>query len=123
MKTLYQSKFTQVGDSASDALEDGMLITFKQGVPADIADYCYILEHGDLLDNLQVGDQVNFDQHTYYITAIGDVANKNLKELGHVTWRFDSAAAAEFPGSVHLEGSAPKNVAVDSVLVIKRDEK
>ncbi|MDP9500517.1 PTS glucitol/sorbitol transporter subunit IIA [Bisgaard Taxon 45] len=122
MKTLYQTKFTDVGGSAAEALEDGMLITFKQGVPEGIVDYCYILAHGELLDDLQVGDQVNFDQQTYFITAIGNVANKNLRELGHVTWRFDSATEAEFPGSIHLQGTPPQSVAIDSVLIIKRDE-
>ncbi|HDX1192358.1 TPA: PTS glucitol/sorbitol transporter subunit IIA [Pasteurella multocida] len=123
MKTLYQSRFIQIGNFAAEALDDGMLITFKQGVPEDIADYCYIHTHGELHENLQLGDQVNFNEEPYYITALGDVANLNFKELGHVTWRFDGAVVAEFPGSIHLQGPPPKSVAINSLFTIKRDEK
>ncbi len=66
---------------------------------------------------------MNFNEEPYYITAIGDVANLNFKELGHVTWRFDGAVVAEFPGSIHLQGPPPESVAINSLFTIKRDEK
>lgn len=121
MKIIYQTQFIEIGASAADALEDEMLITFKQGVPPDIAEYCFIHSHGDMAEDIQVGDTVVFDQQEYVVTAFGDVANQNLRELGHVTWRFDGADTVEFPGSIHVKGgNTPKGLAVNSKLVIKR---
>jgi hypothetical protein len=31
------------------------------------------------------------------VTAVGDVAEQNLRELGHITLRFDGHREAEFP--------------------------
>lgn len=120
MVIIYQTTFNKIGDFAPEALAEAMLITFKQGAPADLEDYCFIHNHGELLADLQVGDIAEFNGVDYPITAVGDVASLNLKELGHITFRFDSANRAEFPGTVHLVGVAPKHVALGSMLKIKR---
>ena len=120
MTIIYQTQFTKVGDYARDALGEGMLITFKQGAPADLEDYCFIHSHGELSTALQVGDVVEFDGMAYPITAVGDVASFNLKELGHATWRFDGAANAEYPGTIHVVGDVPSAVKEGSVLCIRR---
>lgn len=122
MKTLYYSEIIQIGRFAEDALSDNMLITFKIGVPEDLSDYCFVHTHGELLTDMQVGDVVSFGQENYIITALGDVANQNFRELGHVTWRFDGASVAEYPGSVHLQGEVPKKIRLNSALSIQRDE-
>lgn len=120
MSIIYQTTFTKIGDLAREALDEGMLITFKQGAPADLEDYCFIHSHGALSADLQVGDVVEFDGKAYPITAVGDVASFNLKELGHVTWRFDGANTAEYPGTVHVKGEIPTDLDIDSTLIIKR---
>lgn len=120
MSIIYQTEFTKIGTFAADALEDNMLITFKQGAPADLEDYCFIHNPQPLVADLQVGNVVELNGVAYPITAVGDVASMNLRELGHVTWRFDSATQAEYPGTVHLSGSTPSAVQIGSVLVIKR---
>lgn len=120
MTIIYQTTFTKIGNFARDALEEGMLITFKQGAPADLEDYCFIHSHGALQEEFEAGDVAEFDGAEYIITAVGDVANDNLRDLGHVTWRFDGADVAEYPGTVHVKGATPQNLDVNSTLVIKR---
>ncbi|MCI7352962.1 MAG: PTS glucitol/sorbitol transporter subunit IIA [[Actinobacillus] rossii] len=122
MTIIYQTEFTKVGAFARDALAENMLITFKQGAPADLEDYCFIHSHGELISDLQVGDIAEFDGVAYPVTAVGDVASFNLKELGHVTWRFDGATTAEYPGTIHVLGEIPSAVKENSVLKIKRAE-
>ncbi|MDN5332631.1 MAG: glucitol/sorbitol system component, partial [Tepidanaerobacteraceae bacterium] len=39
----------------------------------------------------------------YRITAVGEVANKNLKNIGHVCLKFDGKTEPELPGNIHLE--------------------
>lgn len=50
------------------------------------------------------------------MTAVGDVAEQNLRELGHITLRFDGQTAAEYPGTVHVAGPVPQAVAAGCVL-------
>lgn len=42
MTVIYQTTITRIGASATDALSDQMLITFREGAPADLEEYCFI---------------------------------------------------------------------------------
>ena len=46
MTVIYQTTITRIGASATDALSDQMLITFREGAPADLEEYCFIHCHG-----------------------------------------------------------------------------
>ena len=48
MTVIYQTTITRIGQSATDALGDQMLITFREGAPADIEEFCFIHCHGEL---------------------------------------------------------------------------
>lgn len=96
MTVIYQTTITRIGASATDALSDQMLITFREGAPADLEEYCFIHCHGELKGALHPGLQFSLRQHRYPVTAVGSVAEDNLRELGHVTLRFDGLSEAEF---------------------------
>ena len=85
MTVIYQTTITRIGASAIDALSDQMLITFREGAPADLEEYCFIHCHGELKGALHPGLQFSLGQHRYPVTAVGSVAEDNLRELGHVT--------------------------------------
>lgn len=110
----YHTKITEIGIVASAALEDKMLIIFKEGAPQDIVDYCFIHHHNILKKPIKIGDQVQFDHHTFTITAVGEVASENLAQLGHITFFFDNANKATFPGSIHLQSSSLPNLSINS---------
>lgn len=116
MTVIYQTTITRIGASATDALSDQMLITFREGAPADLEEYCFIHCHGELKGALHPGLQFTLGQHRYPVTAVGSVAEDNLRELGHVTLRFDGLSEAEFPGTVHVAGPVPDDIAPGSVL-------
>lgn len=115
---IYQSTVKYIGDFANDALTDGMLITFKEGVSSDLADYCFIHSHDKLLNDLEVGQTLELGGYSYKISAVGEVATTNLRELGHITLRFDGAHSAELPGSVHLVGDVPSKFGVGDTITI-----
>lgn len=119
MEIIYQTTFKKINDSARESLLEKMLITFQENVPEDLADYCFIHNHGILHKPMQVGDILELDDIEYTITAIGSLSNQNLETLGHVTWIFDGAAQAMYPGSVHLQGNVPNHINVNSILKIK----
>ncbi|HBW2519993.1 TPA: PTS glucitol/sorbitol transporter subunit IIA, partial [Salmonella enterica] len=39
-----------------------------------------------------------------------------LRELGHITLRFDGLREAEFPGTVHVAGPVPDDIAPGCIL-------
>ncbi len=48
MTVIYHTTITRIGACATMALEEQMLITFREGAPADIEEYCFIHNHGEL---------------------------------------------------------------------------
>jgi glucitol/sorbitol PTS system EIIA component len=118
---IYHAKINQIGEFAQEALADGMLILFKNGAPADLADYCFVHSHDDLKLELQVGQILQLGNHIYNITSVGEVANVNLRELGHITLRFDGNSQAELPGTVHVKGEIPAQLFVGDEIRILND--
>ncbi len=116
MHTIYQTTITRIGGSARDALLDDMLITFREGAPADIEEFCFIHQHSRTEGELQAGGVMELADQRYPITAVGSVATQNLRELGHVTVRFDGKSQAEFPGTIHVSGATPTNIPIGSAL-------
>lgn len=104
MSVIYQTTITRIGQSATEALSEQMLITFREGAPADIEEFCFIHCHGELTGALQPGVRCELGQHCYPVTAVGSVAEQNLRELGHITLRFDGLREAEFPAPYTLPG-------------------
>lgn len=96
MTVIYQTTITHIGACATMALEEQMLITFREGAPADIEEYCFIHNHGELAGTLQPGAELQLGEQRYPVTAVGEVAEQNLRELGHITLRFDGHRQAEF---------------------------
>jgi PTS system glucitol/sorbitol-specific IIA component len=116
MTVIYQTTITRIGDSAPDALSDNMLITFREGAPADIAEFCFIHNHGTLSGTLQPGTCFELGEQRYPVTAVGNVAEQNLRELGHITLRFDGQTQAEYPGTVHVTGPVPEEIVPGYIL-------
>ncbi|AUP76371.1 PTS glucitol/sorbitol transporter subunit IIA [Kosakonia oryzendophytica] len=116
MKVIYQTTITHIGDCAADALSDNMLITFREGAPADVAEFCFIHNHGELSGALRPGAEFMLGEQHYPVTAVGDVAEQNLRELGHITLRFDGQTQAEYPGTVHVDGVTPHDIAPGCIL-------
>lgn len=81
MTVIYQTTITHIGASAAMALDEQMLITFREGAPADIEEYCFIHNHGELSGALVPGAELQLGELRYPVTAVGDVAEQNLREL------------------------------------------
>ncbi|MGQ5288194.1 PTS glucitol/sorbitol transporter subunit IIA [Pectobacterium actinidiae] len=105
---IWQAVISSVGEHAALFLAEKRLILFSDNAPKDIRDYCITHHDGELIKPLSVHHKMELFGITYSISAIGDVANKNLKELGHITLLFDGAEKAELPGTLHLTGQIPK---------------
>ncbi|WP_416414239.1 PTS glucitol/sorbitol transporter subunit IIA [Pantoea sp. App145] len=122
MKTIYESTFIAIGKSAAEALDDNFLITFGEGAPNDIAEYCFI-HRSDINpgENFSAGALITLGEHQYPITAVGDVARENLRDLGHITLRFDGSSSPEFPGTIHVIGKPPAVIHVGEKFCVFSD--
>lgn len=81
MSVIYQTTITRIGQSAKEALGEQMLITFREGAPADIEEFCFIHCHGELTGALQPGARCELGQHCYPVTAVGSVAEQNARPV------------------------------------------
>ena len=106
-KTFLETSILKIGSSAADFLSENMLILFQENAPAALAEFCYLIGRGVGSYDIRVGDVISFGDASYTITAIGNVALQNFQQLGHLTLRFDGAAAAAQPGTVHVSPQQP----------------
>ncbi|WP_409159608.1 PTS glucitol/sorbitol transporter subunit IIA [Pectobacterium sp. B2J-2] len=106
-RIIWQAAISSVGESAALFLAEKRLILFSDNAPKDIRDYCITHHDGTLIQPLSVHQKMELFGITYSISAVGDVASQNLKELGHITLLFDGAENAELPGTLHLIGPVP----------------
>ncbi len=93
-----------------------MLITFREGAPADIEEYLLYSQPRRACWHAAAGAELQLGEQRYPVTAVGEVAEQNLRELGHITLRFDGHREAEFPGTVHVAGPVPDAIAPGCVL-------
>ncbi|EKT59892.1 PTS system glucitol/sorbitol-specific transporter subunit IIA [Providencia sneebia DSM 19967] len=114
--TIFETKIIKIGDCALEALQDNMMILFRDGGPADIEEYCFIHQHGELVKELKSGATFQLGNQQFPVTAVGEVANLNLRELGHITLIFDGQSHAELPGAVHVQGNVPASVESDVIV-------
>ncbi|WP_332697031.1 PTS glucitol/sorbitol transporter subunit IIA [Halalkalibacter lacteus] len=103
MQTKYKTQINKIGPSVSEFLGEKMLILFGENAPAELADYCLLIDVNGIENDIEVGDRLQLGEKEYKITAVGDAVEKNLSSLGHITLKFDGSTTPELPGSLYLE--------------------
>jgi glucitol/sorbitol PTS system EIIA component len=103
MHTKFDTQINNIGPSVTDFLGEKMLILFGENAPAELAEYCLLINVKNVEDDIEVGDKLLLGNHEYKITAVGDAVKKNLSSLGHITLKFDGSENPELPGTLYLE--------------------
>lgn len=117
---IYTMEVVAIGEDAGRLLEAGVIITFISGAPPELAAFALLVEPGESHVPLQPGDVLDIDGMAFPILAVGDIANKNLRDLAHAVFMFDGKAKAEMPGEVHLTRTALPPISVGSRLAVTR---
>ena len=118
MKKIFEAKVIQVGPEAQNMIQDAnMLILFGEEAPEDLAEYCFKIDNKDLLGSIQKGGKLVVDSEEYLITAVGNVVEKNLTGLGHITISFDASEEGSLPGTLHV--AAEKEVVIVQATTIQ----
>jgi PTS system glucitol/sorbitol-specific IIA component len=100
MTALYQSTVTEIGELVPAFIAEGMLVFFGEGAPEELRDFCIMHEVSHKQDQVMVGDFFAIDDHEFEILAVGDVANENLMNLGHLNLKANGNNQADLPGDV-----------------------
>ncbi len=115
---MYKTNVIEVGDQAYFE-SFPLLVLFNDSAPEGLREVCIIHEptHPTNDEPLKRGGQVLFDGKAYDIKEVGPLANKNLLELGHVSFYFKIEGEL-LPGAVHLTPESVPELHVDSTIEI-----
>ena len=107
--TYYRTTVVSVGPEAGEMLAAGVVILYAEPLPDALADVSVVHrpEHKAPDLAIGVGDVVSIAGHELTLTAVGDIATKNLDELGHVVLYVNQPDQKLLPGAVHATGDLP----------------
>lgn len=99
---MYKTTVKEVGPLAASFEEEKIVILFGPEAPQEIKEIALIHEVSEDASNepIKVGGVLQIDDQEFTITAVGSVANKNLKELGHISIYFSEENEEVLPGAI-----------------------
>ncbi|MCM3729199.1 PTS glucitol/sorbitol transporter subunit IIA [Neobacillus cucumis] len=118
MKTIYENKVKNIGPFANTFLEEKMFILFGNEAPQDLKDFCYNIDVVNADEEIKAGQMLYINNQKFEITAVGDVVQRNLTTLGHITLRFDGSKTPELPGTLYLENKEIHSIELGTQLKI-----
>jgi PTS system glucitol/sorbitol-specific IIA component len=114
----YQAEVTEIGPLVSEFIDAGILVFFGEGAPPELVEFS-IIHNGKTLDqDLLPGDEITIDEEKFKILAVGEVANENFRNLGHLIMKFNGKNKVELPGDVCVEQKKIPDIRVGSILKI-----
>jgi glucitol/sorbitol PTS system EIIA component len=106
----YRGVIQETGSMVSEFLSYGILIFFGDKAPAELRDMALVHNGMQLISEVAAGDYLKLSPpaaseqpQSYRVTAVGERANANLAQLGHIVIHFDGAAKAKLPGAISVE--------------------
>lgn len=99
----YQAQITQIGPLVSEFTAAGVIVLFGADAPEELKEFSIIHDGKLLHQDVAPGDWFCLDDLRYHILAVGDVANTNLGNLGHLILKFNGFDQPEMPGDVCVE--------------------
>ena len=123
MTLKYDRRVTSVGELIGEFVSAGILIFFGAGAPEELAEFSVIHEGAPLLEPVAPGDVVTVAGEAYAVLAVGDVANSNLANLGHLVLKANGLDAPELPGDVCVEAKSFPSIVVGDTFSIASPER
>jgi len=107
--TYYRSTVVDIGEEAGEMAEAGVLILFGEPLPEALAEVSIVHRPTQTLQGhaINVGDTVAIGGQELTITAVGDLATKNLEDLGHIVLYVNQPDQKLLPGAVLATGELP----------------
>lgn len=119
----FKANIVFIGDMVEEFKSQNMIILFDSGAPEELKEISVVHRGGIYRGEVVAGDFLFIGALGYRITAVGEVANKNLKNIGHVCLKFDGSTEPELPGNIHLEEKALPDLKVgDEIYIVEGQE-
>jgi PTS system glucitol/sorbitol-specific IIA component len=120
-QTRYATTVTAVGEQVGEFVGQGLLIWFAEGAPEELHFFTVLHRPTVTIGGVRPGDLVHIDDRTFRVTAVGEVANDNMVNLGHMDLKANGASEAPLPGDICLEELPLPTPGAGSTLVIEGD--
>ncbi|MBP2630821.1 MAG: Phosphotransferase system sorbitol-specific component [Firmicutes bacterium] len=122
MSVIFNTEVVKLGEMASAFIAEKMVILFQENAPAELAEYCVLHTGHQLVDTVQAGDILVFAGIEYKIVYVGEQVQKNLRDLGHITLKFNNNCEAEnLEGSLYLEDKEVTPIHIgDEISIIRK---
>jgi glucitol/sorbitol PTS system EIIA component len=120
MAIIVEAKVSGIGEMVEQLLQDQALILFDDTAPKELHDVAVLLSKKKLNGDIQAGDQFVIDGYPFEIYFVGAKANQSMRDLGHVTLKFDGRRE-DLPGSICMETKEMPLIAPGSLIQIIRD--
>lgn len=114
----YKAQFTQIGPLVSEFLAHNILVLFGSTAPDELREFAVIHDGENLIEPIAVGDTVSFNDESFKVLAVGEVANTNLKNLGHLVLKCNGQTEPEMPGDVCLDDKPLPLIEVGTILIV-----
>jgi PTS system glucitol/sorbitol-specific IIA component len=102
-QTRYATTVTAVGEQVPEFVGQGLLIWFAEGAPEELHFFCVLHRPSVTTGGVRAGDVVRIGDRSFRVTAVGEVANDNMVNLGHMDLKANGATEAPLPGDICLE--------------------
>lgn len=119
----YSATVTAIGPLTGEFVEAGILVLFGASAPEELQEFAIIHDGVELAAPVAAGDVVWVGASSFNVLAVGDVANENLKNLGHLVLKFNGQTVPELPGDVCVESQPLPPVSVGTALRIVGGER
>jgi PTS system glucitol/sorbitol-specific IIA component len=119
----YQGKVISIGPLVDEFKQAGILVFFGKNAPEELVEFSIIHDASELVEPLEIGDTIFLGDEQFKILSIGDVANTNLANLGHLILKFNGEIEARLPGDVNVELKEVPEIKVGLEFKIVKNEK
>lgn len=99
----YQAQIREIGPLVGEFTAAGVLVLFGENAPEELKEFSIIHDGKQLQQEVSPGDWFCLEDLRYRVLAVGEVANTNLGNLGHLILKFNGFEQPEMPGDVCVE--------------------
>ena len=118
----YTTTVTRIGEQVGEFIKQGIIIFFAEGAPEELHFFSVLHEPEDTTGGLRVGDVVHLGDTDLRVTAVGDVANENMVNLGHIDLKANGADQAPLAGDLCVEEASLPELQPGTRMVIEGPE-
>lgn len=117
-RIIYENKIKNIGKNVGLSEEEKMIIFFGDDAPELLKDYCYTIDIKKVKGNIVKNQFISLGDEKFKITSVGEMVERNLRDLGHFTICFNGSREAILPGTMYVEDKSIPSIYVGSCIMI-----